>query len=250
MCCAPRAPRPVPVDVLQRWASPEPAVPEILVADDDPHLREVVGYALRRAGFVVREVGDGAAVLREVERKAPDLLVLDIVMPELDGLAVCRELRRTTRLPIVFLSSRDEEFDRVLGLEMGGDDYLTKPFSTRELVARVKAVLRRMAPVAAAPAADTLRAGGVALDRSAHKAFVGPAEVTLTVTEFSILEALMGAPGRAFTRQELVDRAYGEGHHIADRTLDSHIRRIRHKLREHGIEPIQTVHGLGYRLER
>lgn len=223
---------------------------EILVADDDPHLREVVGYALRRAGFTVREVSDGAAVLREVERKVPDLLVLDIVMPELDGLAVCRELRTRSRVPIVFLSSRDEEFDRVLGLEMGGDDYLTKPFSTRELVARVKAVLRRMAPPPAEAPAQTLEVGRLRLDLAAHKAFVGESEVTLTVTEFSILEALMGAPGRAFTREELVDRAYGEGHHIADRTLDSHIRRIRHKLRAEGIEPIQTVHGLGYRLER
>lgn len=228
----------------------EALVPEILVADDDPHLREVVGYALRRAGFTVREVADGAAVLREVERQAPDLLVLDIVMPEMDGLAVCRALRAHSRLPIVFLSSRDEEFDRVLGLEMGGDDYLTKPFSTRELVARVKAVLRRMAPVVTESPPESRTVGRIRLDLGAHRAFVGDAEITLTVTEFAILEALMSAPGRAYTRDELVDRAYGEGHHLADRTLDSHIRRIRQKLREHGEEPIHTVHGLGYRLDR
>ncbi len=228
----------------------EAPVPEILVADDDPHLREVVGYALRRAGFTVREVADGAAVLREVERQAPDLLVLDIVMPEMDGLAVCRALRAHSRLPIVFLSSRDEEFDRVLGLEMGGDDYLTKPFSTRELVARVKAVLRRMAPVVTESPSESRTVGCIRLDLGAHRAFVGDAEITLTVTEFAILEALMSAPGRAYTRDELVDRAYGEGHHLADRTLDSHIRRIRQKLREHGEEPIHTVHGLGYRLDR
>jgi two-component system OmpR family response regulator len=224
-------------------------MPDVLVVDDDPHLREVVSYALSRAGFGVRTARDGLEALREVDRKAPDLVVLDVLMPELDGLETCRRLRAKGRLPIVFLSSRDEEIDRVLGLEMGGDDYLTKPFSPRELVARVKAVLRRAAPPAdeAAPGPVALEAGGLRLDLVGHRCFVGPAEVPLTVTEFAILEALMARPGRAFTREDLVDRAYGEGHHLADRTLDSHIRRIRHKLREHGLDPIETVHGLGYR---
>lgn len=222
---------------------------EILVVDDDPNLREVVRYALSRGGFQVREARDGVEALRELDRKAPDLVVLDITMPELDGIETCKAIRQRGRTPVIFLSSRDEELDRVLGLELGGDDYLTKPFSTRELVARVKAVLRRAAPPPPEEEGPvSLAAAGIRLDLVAHRAFVAEAEIELTVTEFAILAALLRRPGRAFTREELVDRAYGEGHHLADRTLDSHIRRIRSKIREHGPDPIETVHGLGYRL--
>jgi two-component system, OmpR family, response regulator len=218
----------------------------ILVVDDDPHLREVVRYALSRQGFAVAEAADGAAALRAQAESPADLVVLDIVMPEMDGIETCRALRAKSRVPIVFLSSRDEELDRVLGLELGADDYVTKPFSTRELVARVKAVLRRATP--APEATPQLRAGAVRLDLEAHRAFVGDAEIELTVTEFAILRVLVARPGRAYTRDDLVTHAYGEGHHISERTLDSHIRRIRQKLRDAGVDPVETVHGLGYRL--
>lgn len=230
-----------------------PGMARILVVDDDPHLREVLRYALARDGHDVEEARDGAEALRMATASRPDLLVLDIVMPGMDGLEACRELRKTSTVPVVFLSSRDEELDRVLGLEMGGDDYLTKPFSTRELCARVKAVLRRGRPsVRTGDELPVLKAGPIRMDVVEHRLWVdmpdGSHEIVLTVTEFSLLQALLSRPGPAYTREDLTDRAYGEGYHLAERTLDSHVRRIRAKLREHGLDPIETVHGLGYRL--
>lgn len=219
---------------------------EILLADDDPSLREVARYALARAGFTVHEASDGAEALARFRAAPVDLVVLDVLMPELDGLEVCRRIRAESTVPVVFLSSRGEELDRVLGLELGGDDYLTKPFSPRELVSRVKAVLRRTRPEATTPSG--LEAGGVRMDPEAFRAWVGDHELQLTVTEFRILEVLVRRPGRAFTRDELVDRAYPGPHHVSDRTLDSHIRRIRQKLRDGGVDPVETVHGLGFRL--
>jgi two-component system OmpR family response regulator len=177
-----------------------------------------------------------------------DLIVLDVVMPELDGIETCRELRRRSRVPIVFLSSRDEELDRVLGLELGADDYLTKPFSTRELVARVKAVLRRAQPDPVATQDRALTAGPIRLDVETHHVWANGKEIDLTVTEFAILRVLMSRPGRVYTRDELVEHAYGDHHHISERTLDSHVRRIRQKFRDEGLDPVETVHGLGYRL--
>ncbi len=218
----------------------------ILLADDDPSLREVVRYALDRAGFEVVEAADGRAALDRFARQAVDLVVLDVLMPELDGLEVCRAIRRTSQVPILFLSSRGEEVDKILGLELGGDDYLAKPFSPRELVSRVRAVLRRTRPDTRTA---TVEAGGVRLDVEAFRAWAGEVEITLTVTEFRLLEVMVRRPGRVFTRDELVQRAYEGVHHVSDRTLDSHVRRIRQKLREGGLDPIETVHGLGFRFE-
>jgi two-component system, OmpR family, response regulator len=218
----------------------------ILLVDDDPSLREVVRYALDRAGFEVVEASDGRIALDRFARNAIDLVVLDVLMPEMDGLEVCRAIRKTSQVPIVFLSSRGEEVDKVLGLEMGGDDYLAKPFSPRELVSRVKAVLRRTRP---STEQTLVEAAGVKLDVEAFRVWAGEVEVQLTVTEFRILEVLARRPGRVFTRVELVQRAYEGPHHVSDRTLDSHMRRIRQKLREGGLDPIETVHGLGFRLE-
>ncbi len=224
-------------------------MPTILVTDDDPHLREVVRYALARQGFTVVEATNGLEAIAAVARHHPDLVVLDVVMPELDGIETCRRLRQTSRIPIVFLSSRDEELDRVLGIELGGDDYLTKPFSTRELVARVKAVLRRSEPAPPeAPREEMLQVGPIRLDPVEHRVYAADHELVLTVTEFAILRALMRRPGKVYTRDELTDLAYGENYHLAERTLDSHIRRIRAKFREHELDPVETVHGLGYRL--
>ena len=226
--------------------------PHILVVDDDPHLREVVAFALSQAGFQVEQASDGRAGLEQVRRSVPALIVLDIMMPELDGLELCRELRRAHEVPIVFLSSRDDEVDRILGLELGGDDYLTKPFSPRELVARVKAVLRRSRARAgpAAPASkpsEVLRRGPLRMDLELWRAWWNEHEVVLTVTEFHLLAALLRAPGKAFTRDELMTRVY-EDVVVSDRTIDSHVRHIRQKFAALGGDVIQTVHGLGYRL--
>jgi len=226
----------------------------ILVVDDDGHIRQVVRYALERAGHSVREARDGAEALREVERLLPELMVLDILMPEDDGLAVCRQVRQRGRLPIIFLSSRDDELDRVIGLELGADDYITKPFSPRELVARVAAVLRRALPsvlpneLPSAHETKLLRHGKLSIDQARHRCSWDGHTVILTVVEFALLETLLTAPGRVFERAQIVTQAYGHGHYITERTVDSHIRRVRKKLAELGADPIETVYGVGYRL--
>lgn len=220
-------------------------MPKVLVVDDDPHIRSVLRFALERDGFAVAEAGDGAAALAAVADQAPDILLLDVTMPEIDGTEVCRRLRRTSDLPVIFLSSRDEEVDRILGLELGGDDYVTKPFSPREVVARVRAVLRRRA--APAPQAPVVARGELRLLPDSHQAFWGEAEITLTVTEFALLRCLAAHPGRVFTRDALMDVAYPDRRVVSDRTIDSHIRHIRAKFATLGAEPIGTVHGLGYR---
>jgi two-component system OmpR family response regulator len=222
-------------------------VANILVADDDGHIREVVRFALEKVGHHVLEARDGAEALRLLRQEGVDVVVLDIVMPEVDGLEVCRKIREHSQIPILFLSSRDEELDRILGLELGADDYVTKPFSPRELVARVKALLRR-ASAPAEPADPPLRRGELTIDASRYRCHWGAHEVILTVTEFGLLRSLMATPGRVYTRGELVDRAWGYGHHITERTVDSHIRRIRRKLADAGADPIETVYGVGYRL--
>jgi two-component system OmpR family response regulator len=218
----------------------------ILVVDDDGHIRQVVRYALERAGHTVREAKDGAEALRELEREPPELMVLDILLPEDDGLEVCKRVRKHSRLPIIFLSSRDDELDRVIGLELGADDYISKPFSPRELVARVAAVLRRASPEPGE--AKLLVHGPLTMDVARHRCSWRGQEITLTVVEFSLLETLLAAPGRVFERAQIVQQAYGHGHYITERTVDSHIRRLRKKLGEVGADPIETVYGVGYRL--
>ena len=227
----------------------------ILVVDDDAHIREVVRFALRKAGFEVVEAANGREALSAFARERPDLVMLDILMPEMDGTDVCRELRRTASTPIVFLSSKDEEIDRIVGLELGGDDYVTKPFSPRELVARVRAVLRRteMLPPSAAATndeqvGDVRSHGQLRLDLDRFRACWGDGEVVLTVTEFGILRTLMGFPGKVFSRSELMDGAYRDFTVVAERTIDSHVRRVRHKFAAVGGDPVETVHGVGYRL--
>jgi len=222
-------------------------VDRILVADDDGHIREVVRFALAQGGFDVVEARDGREACERLAAGGIDLVVLDILMPEADGLEVCRRVRRTSNVPIIFLSSKDDELDRVLGLELGADDYLAKPFSPRELLARVRAVLRRLRePVPAA--AEVLRRGPLEMDLGRHRCAWDGHEVVLTVTEFALLQVLLGAPGKVFSRDELVDRAWGPGHALTDRTIDSHVRRIRQKLSAHGADPVETVYGVGYRL--
>lgn len=223
----------------------------VLLVDDDPSLRDVVRMALELAGFRVIEASDGQKGLALAQTERVSAVVLDIMMPELDGLAVCRELRKTSRVPIVFLSSRDDELDRVLGLELGGDDYVSKPFSPRELVARVRAVVRRSegaAPPSASSKEVTLQRGPLMMDLEAWRVSWNGAAVTLTVMEFQLLATLMTTPSKVFTREELIDRAY-DGVVVSDRTVDSHLRRVRQKLAAVGAsEVVETVHGVGYRL--
>ena len=222
----------------------------LLIADDEARIREVVQYALERQGFKVTAARDGDEALRLARQQSFDLVILDVLMPEVDGLDVCRELRRDSDLPILFLSSKSEEIDRVLGLELGGDDYLTKPFGTRELVARVKALLRRRRPRAesSTPTDEkTLEFRGLRIDPERHQVRVDGEEVRLTATEFGVLAALYERPGVVLSRQQLMERAYPFDNHVTERTLDTHVRRIRGKFRPLGRDPIETVHGVGYK---
>jgi two-component system OmpR family response regulator len=223
----------------------------ILVADDDPHIREVICFALEKAGMVTESAADGAATLRQFERKAPDLVALDVGMPEMDGLEVCRQLRRKSNVPILFLSARDEEIDRILGLEMGGDDYVTKPFSPRELVARVNTILRRARPAPDNASIEPLLHGRLALDPGPHSANFDGRKLNLTLIEFAIVKNLLARPSHVLSRSQLMDASHAANIHVADRTIDSHIRNIRAKFAAAGcLDAIETVHGLGFRLGR
>ena len=192
----------------------------ILVVDDDPQIRDVLGVALERAGYRTVMARDGAEGLQKAQASRPDLAVLDIGLPEMDGLALCREIRADSELPILFLTARSDEIDRILGLEMGGDDYVTKPFSPRELVARVRAILKRAQGGEVAP--KVLTRGRLRLAADAHDLKIDDAPVLLTATEISILEKLMSRPSQVFSRPALVDAIWGPGMIVSDRTLDSH----------------------------
>ena len=223
----------------------------VLLVDDDPHIRQVLAFAFDKAGMAVIEAGDGEEALAQAKAHAPDLVVLDVTMPRMDGLEVCRRLRATGDTPILFLSSRDEEIDRVLGIELGGDDYVVKPFSPREVVARAGAILRRAgARSGPAPEAPVLfERGGLSLDRDGWSARWQGGEVALTVSEFTLLAALAAAPGRFLSRDQLIDQLHGRGFAITDRTIDSHIRNLRRKFADlGGHDLVETRAGVGYRL--
>ena len=223
----------------------------VLVVDDDSHIREVICFALQRAGFEVDEARDGIEALNHIERRKPDLLILDILMPGMDGLDVCRALRSGAvggdRVPILLLSSKDAEVDRVIGLEVGGDDYMTKPFYPRELVARVKAHFRRLDALAE-PETNKIVVGPLAMDLDAQSATLFGNPVELTRTEFGLLATLARRNGKVLRRDALIDGAYTDHRIVSDRTIDSHMRRLRAKLKEAGGDPIRTVHGVGFRL--
>ncbi|HEY4199855.1 MAG TPA: response regulator transcription factor [Devosiaceae bacterium] len=220
----------------------------ILVVDDEPHIREVICFALERAGMSTSTARNGKEALIAFRREALDLAVLDVGMPEMDGLEVCRQIRKSSDLPILFLSARDEEIDRVLGLEIGGDDYVTKPFSPRELVARINVILRRAKGAQRPDKTAALARGPVRLDNERHSVMVDGQELGLTGLEFAIIEALLARPEHVLSRDQLMTAAYGPGMHVAERTIDSHVRNIRAKFAEagcHGV--IATVHGVGFR---
>lgn len=223
----------------------------ILIVDDDPHIREVICFALEKAGFSTVMAENGKRALEVAHQASPAVIVLDVGMPEMDGLEVCRTLRRTSQVPILFLSARDDEIDRVVGLEIGGDDYVSKPFSPRELVARVQSILKRTslnpAP-AAVPAGNHWQHGHLTMNADARTAFWKENSIELTATEFDLLQVLIRHPERVFTREELMERAYNNVH-VSDRTIDSHIRHARQKCTHAGAGGvIITVHSVGYRL--
>jgi two-component system, OmpR family, response regulator len=222
----------------------------ILIVDDDPHIRQLLAFALGKAGWETIEAGDGEEGLALATARKPDLVILDINMPKMDGLEVCRRLRSEGDIPILFLSSRDDEIDRVLGIELGADDYVVKPFSPREVVARVTAILRRSAGRASVGAENKMVSHGkLALDIEGWRATWDGAEVALTVTEFTLVKALAVAPARVFTRDMIIDQLHGPGFAITDRTIDSHIRNLRAKFASvGGPDLIETRAGVGYRL--
>ncbi|MGO4669537.1 response regulator [Bosea sp. 2RAB26] len=227
--------------------------PRILVVDDDSHIREVICFALEKAGMATSIARDGVQALESFRRQPADLVILDIGMPEMDGLEVCRQLRKSSDAPILFLSARDEEIDRVLGLEIGGDDYVTKPFSPRELVARVTVILRRTRTgrSVGAVSVEPLSWGALRLDPESHLASFAGRALPLTGIEFAILKTFAARPRQVFSREQILDSAYGGAIHVADRTIDSHIRNIRAKLAASGCgSAIDTVHGVGFRLGR
>lgn len=222
------------------------------LVDDEESLRETVGFALRREGYRVEPFPDGLSAWRSFEKGLPDLAILDILMPQMDGLELCRRLRALSeRLPILFLTSKDEELDRVLGLELGADDYLCKPFSMRELLARVKVLLRRAALREEPTGTDEriVEVGQLRLDLRRYQAFWKGAPVPLTVTEFTLLHALARHPGHVKSRAQLLQEGYPHDAYVSDRTIDSHIKRLRRKLEEAdpAFGAVETVYGLGYR---
>jgi DNA-binding response OmpR family regulator len=227
------------------------SIPDVLVVEDDGKTSSLVRLYLENAGFEVRVAADGRQGLAAARDRRPDLVVLDVMLPEIDGLAVCRALRAESDVPVILLTARAAEEDRLVGLGLGADDYVVKPFSPRELVARVKAVLRRAAPRAPeGEGAAELRFGDLVLDLARRSVTVGGEPVAVTPSELRLLETLARAPGRAFTRTELVERAFGWDYEGMERTVDVHVKNLRRKLglRAGGEEPwIETVWGTGYR---
>jgi DNA-binding response OmpR family regulator len=222
------------------------ATPTILLVEDDPRIAGVTRKNLEAAGFLCRTVGDGPSALREVESVPPDLVVLDVMLPGLDGVEVTRRIRRTSRVPILMLTARDTEADKVLGLEVGADDYLTKPFSLRELIARVRALLRRSSPETGTA---VLVRGSLSIDPAERVVTVGGQRLELTALEFDLLEFMARQPRRVFTRDALMNQVWGEDRVVDARSIDSLISRLRKKLGAipGGSNCVSTVWGAGYR---
>ena len=220
--------------------------PLILIVEDEPKLSEVLREYLERAGYATGALADGREVAPWVRERRPSLVLLDLMLRGKDGLDVCRELRAFTNVPIIMVTARVEEIDRLLGLEIGADDYVCKPFSPREVIARVKAILRR-----AAAAADTATAAGFVLDEERYVATLDGRALDLTPVEFRLLRTLLDPPGRVWSREQLLDRLYDDHRVVSDRTVDSHVKNLRRKLEaaRPDAECIRSIYGVGYKLE-
>lgn len=222
---------------------------QILIVDDDPQIRDVLRIALGQAGYGVREAGDGPEGLAKARAGNVDVIVLDIGLPGFDGLELCRRLRAERDTPVVFLTARHDEIDRVLGFELGGDDYVAKPFSPRELIARIRAILKRAGARGEGSHAVGLQHGALVLDPVRHRCQFDGTDVALTAREMALLGHLMAHPDHVASRGQLIDAVYGGNIHVSDRTLDSHLRNLRAKLRQAGCDDaIETVHGVGVRM--
>jgi DNA-binding response OmpR family regulator len=217
---------------------------KILLVDDEPEILYICRDYLKASAFDVVTAEDGLQGLSVFRRETPDLIVLDLMMPQMDGLDLCREIRRESNVPIIMLTARVEEADKLIGLEIGADDYITKPFSPRELVARVKVVLRR---ASGDSAVEVIRVGRITLDRAHYEIQIEERVVSLTSTEFEIMATLMSQAGRIFSRTQLLNSVHGVAFESYERAIDSHIRNLRHKLEP--AELIATVHGVGYKFE-
>lgn len=239
---APEADAAQPAEVVN-----ERMTKKILVVDDEERLRTLVKGYLSQEGFAVVTAANGQEALYIARYEKPDLIILDLMMPEMDGYAFLRAHNREATTPVIILTARVDDTDKVLGLELGADDYVTKPFNLRELTARVRAVLRRTGQVAPEP--EVVRVADVTLDRASRRVTVGETRIDLTPSEFDLLAALMGSPGRVFTRAELLDRVQGMAYEGYERTIDVHIRNLRAKIEPQPRSPryIETVFGLGYR---
>ncbi len=224
---------------------------KILVVDDEPHIVELVKYNLLQEGYEVLTAHDGSEAVAQARQERPDLIVLDIMLPYVDGLEVCRQIRRESSVPIIMLTAKDGELERVVGLEIGADDYVSKPFSPRELVARVRAILRRTAHDLAPGVAGPLRSGGLALDSATHEVALNGRQVELTAKEFELLRLLLSHPNRVFTRDFLLEHIWGYDYYGSTRTVDMHISRLREKIEDDPASPtfIVTVRGVGYKFK-
>ncbi len=222
----------------------------ILVVDDERKITNLVRDYLVKAGFQVLTAADGREALAAAHERKPDLLIVDLGLPDIDGLDVTRSLRKESSVPVIILTARDEETDKILGLELGADDYITKPFSPKELVARVRAVLRRTEVSKQESEGDLVRAGDLEIDLARHRVRVKNQEVDLTATEFELLAVMARQPGRVFTRAQLLDSIHGVSFESFERAIDSHIKNIRRKIEPNPQEPVYLimVYGVGYKL--
>lgn len=234
---------------MSKSLNQEVALTSILLVDDEPLITDSLSYSLQREGFEVRSVTDGAGALEAIEDFDPDLIVLDLMLPDISGLEVCRRLRSHSSTPVIMLTARGEEIDRVLGLEVGADDYLAKPFSFRELLARIRATLRRVELDRQLQGAQAVTLRRLTLDPTARRVFRDDQELQLSAREFDLLALLMKNAGRALSREELLSKVWGEEWIGDPRTLDVHVRWIRMKIEEDPASPeyLQTVRGYGYR---
>ena len=223
---------------------------KILLIEDEDSIRESVSYLLQKEGFEVIEENDGLKGVEKFEKESADLLLLDLMLPGLDGLEICKRIRKTSQVPIIMLTAKDTELDKVLGLELGADDYITKPFSSRELIARVKAILRRFSEPVENP--EVVETKEIKIDPIKHKVFVRGEEIKLPLKEFDLLHYLSQNPGRVLTREQIIDRIWGHDYFGDTKTLDVHIKRIRSKIEKNPNEPkiIETIRGLGYKFEQ